>query len=1004
MGLEELSGAEAKALFFVSNSSSETKTKEKAAKAVTKEEEEGKKGKKGAEGEHEETLEVRLARLEAENAALRARVRSEGKAGDGDASSQSEEEEKKRKRKRKEKERKRKKKKDKEKKKAAAASASPLAPGTPLAAAKAASSSRPPPPPPSDFDVSAWKGYGLCPQLLAALAEARLSSPLPVQAATLPAALVARRDVLGAAPTGSGKTLAFGLAALQGLVDRGDVVPPPLFGEEEGGEGEEEKRGGGDSDDGGDRDTDEAPPPPPPPQQEDQQLARVLILCPTRELALQVSAALKPFGRAVGARVAPLVGGMSPQKQARLLAARPAVIVGTPGRLWDAMSAGIVDGGGNAGGGGSSRGKGARGSGSSSGAAASPYLQSSSPDASASALRGVRFLVVDEADRMAESGRFEELSNILGRVYGSVPRAALQTLVFSATLTLPQAQRGWLRAGKGGGGKGGAGLEELVEGLRLRPKPAVVDLCGGGGAKKKEEEEEQEREEEEEEAKEDEEGREVDDDDDDDADDDGKANANAKAKAKPAAGGTINSLPSLASGVSESYLELPDDEARDAALYSLLATTGGRALVFVNAVSAARRLAGLLRALRLPARSLHAGMQQRARLKSLDAFKRGGGGGGEDGEEGNRKGEAAASAAAPPTAATTVLVATDVAARGLDIPSVSLVVHYQVPPAADVYVHRCGRTARGVGGEGLALSLVTPRDSARFAALMRSLGRGGVGGVAASSTTSSRPLPPPYPLDRQLLAASAKRVRLASRVDVATRAAAKNSADDAWRRRLAAEAEIELSDDDGGEDGGGGGESDDGGGGGPSRKRHRNGLSAVDAAAAARLDVLLAQPLQPKFSSRFFAGAPAPSTIPSSGGGGGGGGGGAAAAEITGTAVAATVGLASKLAASRAAASSTAAAAANDKNNASKTPNNNNNKRKKPSAPLTVAELRAAALERALARRASGPKGRTSSSASATVGSRRRSALVVVNPSTTSLARGGGDALAVFRASQQQGK
>ena len=73
----------------------------------------------------------------------------------------------------------------------------------------------------------------------------------------------------------------------------------------------------------------------------------------------------------------------------------------------------------------------------SSGAAASPYLQSSSPDASASALRGVRFLVVDEADRMAESGRFEELSNILGRVYGSVPRAALQTLVFSATLTLP---------------------------------------------------------------------------------------------------------------------------------------------------------------------------------------------------------------------------------------------------------------------------------------------------------------------------------------------------------------------------------------------------------------------------------------------------------------------------------------------------------------------------------------------------------------------------------------
>lgn len=929
MGLEELSGAEAKALFFVGGGDAEKKGKEK-----------------------EETLEARLARLEAENAALRARVGAEEGEGEEKASysaSQSEEEE--RKKKKKEKDMKRKKKEDKEKKKekkkaAAAAAASPSAPGTPQAAAAR------PLPPPSDFDVSAWKGYGLCPQLLRALAEARLPAPLPVQAATLPAALVARRDVLGAAPTGSGKTLAFGLAALQGLVDRGDVVPPA---EREGQEGSGKQE-----------------------DEQHEQLARVLVLCPTRELALQVSAALEPFGRAVGARVAPLVGGISPQKQARLLRARPAVIVGTPGRLWDAMSAGVVDGGGGRSGGS----RGGRSS-SSSGALASPYLQSSpsSDGNDGNALRGVRFLVVDEADRMAERGRFEELSNILGRLYGSVPRAALQTLVFSATLTLPQAQRGRLRAGKGGGGKGGAGLEELVEGLRLRPKPAVVDLCGKG-------EEEGEEAADGEEAKEHEEGK---DDDDDDEQEEEAAAANAKAAARPSGTTTTNSLPSLASGVSESYLELPDDEARDAALYSLLATTKGRALVFVNAVSAARRLAGLLRALRLPVRSLHAGMQQRARLKALDAFKRGGGEG-EEREEGERGSEAAASTS------TTVLVATDVAARGLDIPSVSLVVHYQVPPAADVYVHRCGRTARGVGGEGLALSLVTPRDSARFAALMRSLGRGsggnGGGGGEGGEAPPRPRLPPPYPLDRQLLAASARRVRLAARVDVAARSAAKSSADDAWRRRLAAEAEIELSDDDDGE-GGGGGESDDGG---PSSKKrkHRNGLSAVDAAAAARLDALLAQPLQPKFSSKFFAGAPAPSiAVP----GGGGGkkrkvedGAASDAAAATGAAVAATVGLASKLAASRAASSSSSF------NN-----NGKSKRKKKPSAaaaPLTVAELRAAALERALARRASGPKGRTSSSASATVGSRRRSALVVVSPATTSLARGGGDALALFRASQ----
>ena len=213
MGLEELSGAEAKALFFA------------GGRGTTEKEKEGKN--------EEETLEARLARLEAENAALRARVGAE-KEEEKPSSSASQSEEEERKRKKKEKDMKRKKKKDKEKnKKKKAAAAAALAPGTP----QAASTSRPLPPP-SDFDVSAWKGYGLCPQLLNALAEARLASPLPVQAATLPAALVARRDVLGAAPTGSGKTLAFGLAALQGLVDRGDVVPPA---EREGQEGSEKQ-------------------------------------------------------------------------------------------------------------------------------------------------------------------------------------------------------------------------------------------------------------------------------------------------------------------------------------------------------------------------------------------------------------------------------------------------------------------------------------------------------------------------------------------------------------------------------------------------------------------------------------------------------------------------------------------------------------------------------------------------------------------------------------------
>lgn len=56
---------------------------------------------------------------------------------------------------------------------------------------------------------------------------------------------------------------------------------------------------------------------------------------------------------------------------------------------------------------------------------------------------------------------------------------------------------------------------------------------------------------------------------------------------------------------------------------------------------------------------------------------------------------------------------TDVAARGLDIPYVSNVVHYQCPFNAEIYVHRCGRTAR-IGRKGECLALLTPDDNKNF--------------------------------------------------------------------------------------------------------------------------------------------------------------------------------------------------------------------------------------------------------------------------------------------------
>ena len=63
-----------------------------------------------------------------------------------------------------------------------------------------------------------------------------------------------------------------------------------------------------------------------------------------------------------------------------------------------------------------------------------------------------------------------------------------------------------------------------------------------------------------------------------------------------------------------------------------------------------------------------------------------------------------------------ILVCTDVASRGLDIPNVQNVIHYQSPFNAEIYVHRCGRTAR-IGRSGESLALLAPEDERNFKTL-----------------------------------------------------------------------------------------------------------------------------------------------------------------------------------------------------------------------------------------------------------------------------------------------
>jgi ATP-dependent RNA helicase DDX24/MAK5 len=638
-------------------------------------------------------------------------------------------------------------------------------------AAAAAAVAAAAPPAPELADVSAWAPFGLHPDLLLGLSHLGFATPTRVQAECLPAALREGRDVIGAAATGSGKTLAFGLPILHALARRRSAAASAATAA---------AMAAG------------APLPAPP-----RSRLRALVLCPTRELALQVASHLSALGRFVGARVAPIVGGIAPAKQSRLLGRCPAIVVGTPGRLWELISEGA------------------------------PQL---------ARLHALSFLVLDEADRMVEKGHYAELAHILDAVEtrraevaregdddsdaddddddadadadadgeGAAGAAAKaprrrQTFVFSATLTVPSALRKRLRlkpSVSSGGAKASrpGAVSALLEAVPFTGTPRVVDVTDAARV--------------------------------------------------------------LAPRLEEAVLEGSDAE-RDGALTYLLTRHAGRAIVFCNAISCVRRVAALLATLKLPACALHAAQQQRQRLASLDRFK------------GHPNG---------------CLVATDVAARGLDIPGVRTVIHYQVPPSVELYVHRSGRTARAQA-DGLAVMLVTPGERSRYAQLCKALGQ----------PTGL----PPFPVEPGAMAAARRRAAVAVKLDGAKHSREKRKGDAAWRRKSAAELDLALDEDE--EDAARGRtRAEDEEEGRPGKGRGVEAPSARERDLQRQLDALLATPLagarlgtaHATGSRRFPTFAPGAAAAQRVGGGGaaggaagskrrGGGGAGAVAAAAT---------------------------------------------------------------------------------------------------------------------------
>ena len=133
-----------------------------------------------------------------------------------------------------------------------------------------------------------FKDLGIAPALVATLEDQGITSPFPIQTATIPDAIKGR-DVLGRGQTGSGKTLAFGLSMLTRLEGRTAKPHRPL----------------------------------------------ALVLSPTRELAVQISDVIGPLSRKVGLSTQVVAGGLSYVGQIKALRSGVTILVATPGRLID---------------------------------------------------------------------------------------------------------------------------------------------------------------------------------------------------------------------------------------------------------------------------------------------------------------------------------------------------------------------------------------------------------------------------------------------------------------------------------------------------------------------------------------------------------------------------------------------------------------------------------------------------------------------------------------------
>ncbi|KAK6531692.1 ribosomal RNA processing protein [Orbilia ellipsospora] len=289
------------------------------------------------------------------------------------------------------------------------------------------------------------------------------------------------------------------------------------------------------------------------------------ILAPTRELAFQISEQIDALGGSLGVKTCVIVGGMDMMPQSIALSKRPHIIVATPGRLLDHLE-----------------------------------------NTKGFSLRSIKYLVMDEADRLLDL----DFGPIIEKVLKVLPPQR-HTYLFSATMT------------------------DKVERLQRMSLTNPVRVA-----------------------------------------------VSSKYQ-------TVKSL--------LQYFMLIPQKDKDVYLVYLVAEkyAGKTMIIFTRTIMDAQRISILLRLLGCSAIPLHGQLSQTGRLGALNKFKAG---------------------------SRNILVATDVAARGLDIPTVDYVINYDIAGDSKTYIHRVGRTARA-GRSGVCVNLVTQYDIEEFTRIEKALGK-----------------------------------------------------------------------------------------------------------------------------------------------------------------------------------------------------------------------------------------------------------------------------------------